>query len=86
MSNNFQITALEGLTLLITDRFLLPMFAGSGIGEILRYGLQAFIFLKVRDHWLGNNYPATTGDTMPYERNPYKVGRGTGPVIPAGYA
>ena len=39
--------ALVGLTIMLTNSFLTPMFAGSELMSLLQYFLQAWIVLKV---------------------------------------
>jgi len=41
--------AVVGFTIMLTNGFLTPMFAGSEMMSLLQYFLQAFIVLKVDD-------------------------------------
>lgn len=49
--------AIIGATLYFSDRFIAPMFAGSGIMEALKFGVQALLVL-----WVDGAY--TKGQTI----------------------
>lgn len=52
--------AIIGATLYFSDRFVTPMFAGSGIIEALKFGLQGLIVLWVDGLYRKTATPVTT--------------------------